>query len=341
MFSQPTLEMDRKQGILYLLLPVQKLPFQCDNQAGWRIIGKSEQTVSCEIIESVTCCTTDEKRIQLPMDDLLSEIRLVFFNGSIEKKYTIPSDCVRIFSEQGHLISGDHLTEGRTYFFSLPDEPIETEAEGTDQRMGTWLISVRDLRNGETVLFPDHSLAIVGNEAEEGLCGVSPAPDAAIQDHDGTSYAIYPRVPHILLKTSDEQFALTRIWVNDMICPVTNLKYQRFTPTERTNDTGYLLSLPEQNEEFAIFRVKIDVPGDGHSRKWQFCYWKNFSCVFMNGDNPLPYWDVPRGSITFNEEAQLSAKGLKKDPFSNEYGFEVHPDLSELHFDIQDSGCQL
>lgn len=111
--------------------------------------------------------------------------------------------------------------------------------------------------------------------------------------------------------------------------------------TERTNDTGYLLSLPEQNEEFAIFRVKIDVPGDGHSRKWQFCYWKNFSCVFMNGDNPLPYWDVPRGSITFNEEAQLSAKGLKKDPFSNEYGFEVHPDLSELHFDIQDSGCQL
>ena len=341
MFSQPTLEMDRRRGILYLLLPVQKLPFQCDNEARWRILGKSEQTVSCEIIESVTCCTTDEKKIQLPMDELLDEMRLVFFCGSIEKKYTIQADCVRIFSEQGHLISGDHLTEGRTYFFSLPDEPIETEAEGSEQKMGPWLVSIRDLRNGETVLFPDHSLAIVGNEATEGLCGVSPAMDASVQDQEGTTYAIYPRLPHILLKTSEEQFALTRVWINDKSCQASSLKCQRFTPSERTKDIGYLLTLPNQTEEFAKYRVKIDVPGDGHSRKWQFCYWKNFSCVFMNGENPLPYWDAPRGSVSFNEEVLLNEKGLEKDPFANEYGFEIAPELSVLRLDIQHSDDQL
>lgn len=342
MYSQPVIEMDIKTGNMYLILPVQKLPFDCADIAIWHMSFDPGAEILCEITESITSCHTDEKRILLPYDKLLDEIQTSFANGNeVLRKYTINSDCVRIFNENGRMMTGASLAEGMTYFFMSPDAPIKTNQIGTEQMVGPWLVKSLVLKTGDTILFPDQTLGIVGGDLAEGLCGLAPAGNAVVKDQDDNSYNVYAQLPRILLKVSEEQFSLTRIQVNNDFYPAPELKHTHIILNERTNDKGYMISLPYEAEPFKLYRVHAAVPNDNHNRKWQFCYWEKFDCRFMSSKNGLPYWDTPKGSLMLNKEAVVESKALEKDPFANEFGFEISPDIPVLDLSISGTNCKL
>jgi hypothetical protein len=214
---------------------------------------------------------------------------------------------------------------------------METESEGIQQRFGPWNLQVVELQEGETVIFPDDTLAVVGSDAAEGVCGGHPVPGAVVRDKDADkSYPVYGQFPSFLLKVTEDQFAKTRLQINDRYLSVSDIQYRRLTLHERTTDTGYLMTMPTPRTPFSLCHININVPGDAHVRDWTFCYWPDFSYSFDNGKNALPYWDTPRGAVSIHTPIPMHGDGVEKNPNgTGEYGFEINaePKPLSLNFD--------
>ena len=345
MFSQPSLSLDLRTGEISLLLPVQRLPFQNDGETEWRVSAADQYlfTVPCELIESITSLRTQEKKLGFPVQSLLDEIRADFVcDNKITRTYKIAQDCVRIFTAQGALVTGKHIPAGEIYFLSRMEDTVETENEGITQRIGPWTMKAVNLQKGELVVFPDESLAIVGSDISEGMIGGRLVSGVRLCDEAENAFVpVYAEFPSFLLKVTDDQFAKTRIQINDKFMGTQELRFRCLTLNERTTEMGYLVSLPSPEESVFFCRIRFDVPNDNHSREWSFCYWKDFRFVFDNGKLGLPYWDTPRASIQLDAAAEFSGEGLKKNPFSKEYGFEIDPETCKLNLSFksgQDEG---
>ena len=343
MHSRPTLSLDVRNGQLNLILPVQRLPFNCDDRAGWRIIdgdGRRYNLV-CTLVESITGCRTDELNQEISKNGLLNEIVMEFYNGNRTiRSYTIPKDCVRMFNSQGLLVTGKRVPSGRVYFLTHPNACVETESEGIQQKFGPWNLQVIEMLEGETVIFPDDTLAVVGSDATEGVCGGHPITGAVVRKkYSDTSYQVYGQFPSFLLKVTEEQFAKTRFQINDQYLSAREVRCRRLTLHERTTDTGYLVTMPFPREDFQLCHININVPGDGHTRDWTFCYWPNFAYSFDNGKRVLPYWDSPRGAVRVNTPIPMRGEGVEKNPNgSGEYGFQIHAEPEPLSLDFDWEG---
>ena len=329
MFSQPGLSLDLGTGKISMILPVQRLPFDNEGQTTWHVSAGDHHlfTVPCELIESITSLRTQEKKNEFPLQYILDEIRADFLcDDRIIRTYRIARDCIRIFNAQGAMVSGKRIPAGEVFFLSRAEDTVETESEGMTQRIGPWMMKTVVLQNGELVVFPDESLAIVGSDVSEGMIGGHPV--AGVQmavETDNTHVPVYAEFPSFLLKVTEDQFEKTRIQINGVFMGTQNLKYRCLTLNERTAEKGYLVSLPSPDEMVSLCHIRFDVPNDYHTREWSFCYWKDFHYAFDNGSQGLPYWDVPRGSIRLDTPVIFSGEGIKKDPASNEYGFEIDP----------------
>lgn len=348
MHSRPTLSLDVCNGLLNLILPVQQLPFDCDDRAGWRIIdGKGRQyNPVCTLVESIMGCRTEELTQEISKDGLLSEITMEFYNGNkMIRSYTISEDCVRVFNSQGLLVAGKRVPSGRVYFLTQPDNGVETESDGIRQKFGPWNLQVVEIQEGETVIFPDDTLAVVGSDAMEGICGGHPVQGAFVRRKGSDARnQVYGYFPSFLLKVSDEQFTKTRFQINDRYLSAKEVRFRRLTLHERTMDTGYLVTIPSPGEGFQLCHVNISVPGDGHARDWTFCYWPDFAFSFDNGKQALPYWDSPRGAVRVNTPIPMHGEGVEKNPNgSGEYGFQIHagPEPLSLYFDWYGEGWTL
>ena len=339
MHSRPTLSLDVRNGQLNLILPVQQLPFDCDDKVGWKIVdgeGKQHNLV-CNLIESITGCRTDEQIQEISKTGLLNEISLEFYNGDrIIRSYTIPEDCVRLFNAQGLLITGKRIQPGSVFVVTHPDSCMETESESIVQKFGPWNLQLVELQEGEAVIFPDNTLAVVGDDATEGICGGHPIIGAMVHKKGSdTFYQVYGQFPSFLLKVSETQFAKTRFQINDHFLNAEEVRYRQLILHERTTDTGYLVTLPLPSREFQLCHINISVPGDGHIRDWTFCYWPNFVFSFDNGKCALPYWDLPRGAVRVNTPIPMRGEGVEKNPNSSgEYGFLINANPRPLSLDF-------
>ena len=343
MHSRPTLSLDVRNGQLNLILPVQRLPFDCDDQAGWRIIdGDGRQyNLVCTLVESITGCRTDELTQEISKKGLLSEITMEFYNGNRTiRSYTIPGDCVRMFNSQGLLVTGKRVPAGRVYFLTQPNTSVETESDGIQQKFGPWNLQVIEMQEGETVIFPDDTLAVVGSDTTEGVCGGHPITGAIVRRKDSDArYQVYGQFPSFLLKVTEEQFAKTRFQINDRYLAAKEVRCRRLTLHERTTDTGYLVTMPAPREAFHLCHININVPGGGHVRDWTFCYWPNFAYSFDNGKCALPYWDSPRGAVRVNTPIPMRGEDVEKNPNgSGEYGFLIHAEPKPLSLDFDWGG---
>lgn len=342
MHSRPTLCLDVRSGQLNLILPVQRLPFGCDDSAIWVISEGSgaRSRVACALVESITGFRTEELTHVLSMDCLLSEISMEFCNGGkVVKNYVIPPDCVRMFNEHGQLLMEKHVPAGRVYFLTRPDTGVITESETIQHRFGPWNLQVSELQEGETVIFPDDTLAVVGRDTSEGLCSGHLIAGATVgRKGVDERYPIYEQFPYFLLKVTPAQFAKTRFQINDRYFSADEVRFRQLTLHERTQDTGYLVTLPPPHEDFQLCHVHISVPGDGHKRDWTFCCWPNFAYSFDNGKQALPYWDSPRGAVRICSSLPMRGDGVEKSPSGDgEYGFiiKAEPEPLLLDFDWQ------
>ena len=343
MHSRPTLSLDVRNGQLDLILPVQRLPFDCDDLAGWRIVdgdGRRYNLV-CTLVESITGCRTDELIQEISKNGLLNDITLEFYNGSKTiRNYTIPGDCVRIFNSQGLMVTGKLVPSGRVYFLTHPGIGVETESDGIRQKFGPWNLQVVELQEGETVIFPDDTLAVVGSDVTEGVCGGRPVMGARVHRKDSDKcYHVYGQFPSFLLKVTEEQFAKTRFQINDRYLTAKEVRCRRLTLHERTVDTGYLVTIPSPHEDFQLCHININVPGDGHARDWTFCYWPDFAYSFDNGKRALPYWDSPRGAVRVRTSIPMRGEGVEKNPNgSGEYGFLINAEPEPLSLNFNWNG---
>ncbi len=347
MFSQPTLYLDTRHGEISIILPTQRLPFDCADTTFWRVSSGDHYSldITSELVESITGWRTEEKAYELPVDLLFEPLQMDFYNGDeIVKSYKIGSDCVRAFNAHGAMISGKRIPAGDVYFVTESDRMVETVDAGTQQRFGPWLLRLVTLQRGETVIFPDDSLAIVGSDATEGLCGGHPVEGACVlSESKDTAYPIFCDMPSFLIKVTEEQFQMTRFQLNDSFFAANHVNYRRLALNERGTDYGYLVTLPPPDDAVTRCHVNINVPGDNHVRDWMFYYWKDFHCEFDNGEDGLPYWDTPRGSVKLKLSIPFTGTDLKRDPSGSEYGFELKADNGklDLHFATTGDNCVL
>ena len=343
MFLRPTLTLDLATGNVNIVLPVQKLPFDSEEDAIWRITEEDGKVIDvpCEMQEMVTGYKTLEEVLPLEMTKLLQSLKFEFINGQKTlRTYVIDADCVRIFNSQGNLVSRNHIPEGNIQFFTEPGTVIKTEVEENAERIGPWQYTMASLRQGDIVVFPDESFAIVGAQMEEGLCGAHITEGAWVSTQGEDRFEICPKMPHYLLKVTEQELKKTRIQVNDTFYNAEELKPETVFLDKYKLERAYLIHIPTADNDFSICNVDISVPDDRHNRRWRFCYWKDFSYRFENGEAGLPYFDCQRGSVKVNTSFALNGIGMKKSADGTEYGFELLPEEDQVRFSFENAGTE-
>ncbi|MBO5536713.1 MAG: hypothetical protein J6B53_15180, partial [Clostridia bacterium] len=342
-YSEPTLEIDGTSGKLSVILPSEKLPLDCEDSATWEVIsGERKTLVECEILETKLFCRTEEKKIRIPESALLGELRFTFMNGyRALRTYTIPADCVRIFSAGGRLVKGKNLSEGKTYFLMPEDKDVVTEEPGITETLFRCRLKIVDLKDGQMVTFPDSTAAIVGGNTSEGLCGPKPVRDAWIQGAENEIIPLYSRMPRLILKLTEEEFQNTRIRINENILRLTQMEHRVFNLNGRTDESGYLLTFPESGEAFADYSVSISIPGTAREKQFHFVCWNSFKAEFMSDGNQLPYWDALKGSVILPDDVALESDVYEKDPAANEFGFDLTEENAKLKLAIANTSYQL
>lgn len=334
MFSSPELCLNLRNGKFSVIFPKQRIPSDCV-KAHWEInTGASgKMRVRCEIIEAITSNLTGEAEIGFPSADLLGKIQFRLVTGAnVLRTFEIEQDCCRAFDVNGSLIRKKHLEAGRVYCFTHREEHLKTEAACTQQQTGDWLMSCYSFEPGMTVEFPDGSIAIIGGEMNEGLCGSTPVQHAWVCDEQKRPLPVYGRLPMLMIKTTPEKYQSGRMSLNSRYYPLGQLPYRRIELGDRSGELGFLIAIPD--EQHLIYDIAIDIAAEQDVRRYRFAYMDGFDFRFENSAEPLPYLFAPKGSVTIFGNARLRGHDMEKHPNKNEFGFVLDAARQVLEFDV-------
>ena len=334
MFSSPELCLNLRNGKFSVIFPKQRIPSDCV-EAHWEIVTSvsGKMRVECEMIEAITSNLTGEAEIGFPSADLLGKTQFRLVSGAnVLRTFEIEQDCCRAFDGNGSLIRKKHLEAGRVYCFTHREEHLKTEAACTQQQTDDWLMSCYSFETGMTVEFPDGSIAIIGGEMNEGLCGSTPVQHAWVYDEDKHPLPVYGRLPILMLKTTQEKFKSGRMNLNSRYYSLEQLSYQRMELGDRSDEIGFLIAIPE--EQHFIYDIAIDIASEQDVRRYRFAYMDGFDFRFENSEEPLPYLFAPKGSVTVFGNALLHGHNMEKHPNKNEFGFVLDAAREVLEFDV-------
>ena len=346
MFSHPTLQLNLADGKICVVLPEQLLPFDSGDKAEWIIDSRKNGCVVSSLTESVTGCRTEELFFALDGASLFDEVKInLICNEKTVHNYCIREDCVRFFNASGDMLTGKSIPEGQYFVLTKPGECIELEKQYKVQHYEYYNFVACELKDGDTVVLPDGTLVLVGREISEGLFGNSKSEGAYVENcNDKNAYRIpiYSSCPIYLLKATEDEYSKTRIQLNGKYFRATDIKYKKIKLNDRSDDTGYIMYLPNSSNEFEVYRFDISIPGTNATHQGQFCYWSGFGFRFDNGEFGLPYWNTSKGSICFERYVAIDDTGLIKNPDSyNEYGFEIDPGQKCLSLPIMGTDYHL
>jgi len=331
-FSHPELQLDMCTGRISLHFPRQQLPLHIAEDVAWQVDGAAIPMQPCELTEGATCLHTQEITAPFPLDALLSEVTCTLKAGDRSlRTFVIPADCVRVFDEQGMQLSNRRLHAGMNICFAAPEAPLQFRREAEEQQVGPWLMQRCSLETGDVVLYPDGTASIVGYDLSEGLCGVAPAERAFVTDLQGERYEIFPHMPLLFIRTTPERYEGGRLLVNGRYIRLKELECKQIGLYDRSDEAGFLITLPAQHEgPCELYHIHCDIPGERDVRVWRFVYLRGFDYRFESDGGQLPYWGVPRGSVTVFYPEPLTGENLVKHPRKNEFGFDILPELQEI-----------
>lgn len=334
MFSSPELCLNLRNGKFSVIFPKQRIPSDCV-KAHWEIVTSvsGKRRVECEMIEAITSNLTGEAEIGFPSADLLGKIQFRLVSGAnVLRTFEIEQDCCRAFDGNGSLIRKKHLEAGRVYCFTHREEHLKTEAACTQQQTDDWLMSCYSFETGMTVEFPDGSIAIIGGEMNEGLCGSTPVQHAWVYDEQKRPLPVYGRLPMLMIKTTPEKYQSGRMSLNSRYYPLGQLPYRRIELGDRSGELGFLIAIPD--EQHLIYDIAIDIAAEQDVRRYRFAYMDGFDFRFENSAEPLPYLFAPKGSVTIFGNARLRGHDAEKHPNKNEFGFVLDAARQVLEFDV-------
>lgn len=334
MFSSPELCLNLRNGKFSVIFPKQRIPSDCV-EAHWEIVTSvsGKMRVECEMIEAITSNLTGEAEIGFLSADLLGKIQFRLVSGAnVLRTFEIEQDCCRAFDVNGSLIRKKHLEAGRVYCFTHREEHLKTEAACTQQQTGDWLMSCYSFEPGMTVEFPDGSIAIIGGEMNEGLCGSTPVQHAWVYDEQKRPLPVYGRLPMLMIKTTPEKYQSGRMSLNSRYYPLGQLPYRRIELGDRSGELGFLIAIPD--EQHLIYDIAIDIAAEQDVRRYRFAYMDGFDFRFENSAEPLPYLFAPKGSVTIFGNARLRGHDVEKHPNKNEFGFVLDAARKVLEFDV-------
>lgn len=334
MFSSPELCLNLRNGKFSVIFPKQRISSDCV-EAHWEIVTSvsGKMRVECEMIEAITSNLTGEAEIGFPSADLLGKTQFRLVSGAnVLRTFEIEQDCCRAFDGNGSLIRKKHLEAGRVYCFTHREEHLKTEAACTQQQTGDWLMSCYSFETGMTVEFPDGSIAIIGGEMNEGLCGSTPVQHAWVYDEQKRPLPVYGRLPMLMIKTTPEKYQSGRMSLNSRYYPLGQLPYRRIELGDRSGELGFLIAIPD--EQHLIYDIAIDIAAEQDVRRYRFAYMDGFDFRFENSAEPLPYLFAPKGSVTIFGNACLRGHDMEKHPNKNEFGFVLDAARQVLEFDV-------
>lgn len=334
MFSSPELCLNLRNGKFSVIFPKQRIPSDCV-EAHWEIntCVSGKMRVECEMIEAITSNLTGEAEIGFPSADLLGKIQFRLVSGAnVLRTFEIEQDCCRAFDVNGSLIRKKHLEAGHVYCFTHREEHLKTEAACTQQQTDDWLMSCYSFETGMTVEFPDGSIAIIGGEMNEGLCGSTPVQHAWVCDEQKRPLPVYGRLPMLMIKTTPEKYQSGRMSLNSRYYPLGQLPYRRIELGGRSGELGFLIAIPD--EQHLIYDITIDIAAEQDVRRYRFAYMDGFDFRFENSAEPLPYLFAPKGSVTIFGNARLRGHDVEKHPNKNEFGFVLDAARQVLEFDV-------
>lgn len=334
MFSSPELCLNLRNGKFSVIFPKQRIPSDCV-EAHWEIVTSvsGKMRVECEMIEAITSNLTGEAEIGFPSADLLGKTQFRLVSGAnVLRTFEIEQDCCRAFDGNGSLIRKKHLEAGRVYCFTHREEHLKTEAACTQQQTGEWLMSCYSFETGMTVEFPDGSIAIIGGEMNEGLCGSTPVQHAWVYDEQKRPLPVYGRLPMLMIKTTPEKYQSGRMSLNSRYYPLGQLPYRKIELGDRSGELGFLIAIPD--EQHLIYDIAIDIAAEQDVRRYRFAYMDGFDFRFENSAEPLPYLFAPKGSVTIFGNARLRGHDMEKHPNKNEFGFVLDAARQVLEFDV-------
>ena len=331
-YFHPELRLDMHTGRISLCFPRQHLPLHIQDDVQWHFNNQILPDINCDVVEGVTCLHTQELIVPFPEEHLLSEITCTLRSTDTNlRSFTIAADCVRIFDRQGMQVAGRHLKQGENYCFVSADAPLKSNGTVDEQPVGRWLMQRCNLTDGDIVFYPDGTVSIVGYDLHEGLCGVTAVDGAYVVTNENEKYDIFPHMPLLFIRTVQERFNNGRLLVNGQYYRLKDLGSQTVELKDRSGETGFLITLPVLHKGASgLYLLRCDIPGENDVRVWRFACMQDFTYRFENDGNPLPYWGVPRGSVTITYPEPLQGQGLVKHPQKNEFGFDILPDLNEL-----------
>lgn len=334
MFSSPELCLNLRNGKFSVMFPKQRIPSDCV-EAYWEIVTSvsGKMRVQCEMIEAITSNLTGEAEIGFPSADLLGKIQFrLVSDANVLRTFEIEQDCCRAFDGNGSLIRKKHLEAGRVYCFTHREEHLKTEAACTQQQTDDWLMSCYSFEPGMTVEFPDGSIAIIGGEMNEGLCGSTPVQHAWVYDEQKRPLPVYGRLPMLMIKTTPAKYQSGRMSLNSRYYPLGQLPYRRIELGDRSGELGFLIAIPD--EQHLIYDIAIDIAAEQDVRRYCFAYMDGFDFRFENSAEPLPYLFAPKGSVTIFGNARLRGHDVEKHPNKNEFGFVLDAARQVLEFDV-------
>ena len=331
-FTHPELQLDMRTGSMKLYFPRQQLPLRNGDNAVWHVAGDLIPAVVCELTEGATCLHTQETTVSFPMEHLLSTISCrLEFDGEVVRTFTIAEDCLRAFDERGMQLPTHHLKPGMNYCFVSPDAPLQLQHKVNSHRVGPWLMMHCVLKDGDVISYPDGTASIVGYDLREGLCGVAPLEHAYVMNNSEERFDVYPHMPMLFLRTQPERFDSGRLLINEQYYRLNELPFKQTELHDRSGEKGFLITLPKlHQEQGGLYRLKCDIAGEQDVRLWSFACLDNFAYRFESNEGVLPYWDVPRGSVTVTYDEPLSGEHLVKHPRKNEFGFDIDAALQEI-----------
>lgn len=331
-YFHPELRLDMHTGEISLCFPRQHLPLHIQGDVQWHFNNQILPAINCEVVEGVTCLHTQELIVPFPEEHLLSEITCTLKSTDTNlRSFTIAEDCVRIFDRQGMQVTGRHLKQGENYCFVSADAPLKSNGIVDEQPVGRWLMQRCNLTDGDIVFYPDGTVSIVGYDLHEGLCGVTAVDGAYAVTNENEIHDIFPHMPLLFVRTVQERFNNGRLLVNGQYYRLKDLGSQSIELKDRSGETGFLITLPVLHKGASgLYLLRCDIPGENDVRVWRFACMQDFAYRFENDGNPLPYWGVPRGSVTITYPEPLQGQGLVKHPQKNEFGFDILPYLNEL-----------
>lgn len=325
LFSHPYIYLNEETDTVSIVLPAQSIKEYDTDEISWHIYGKEEDVIPVEMTESVLGLKVLETDTSIAWENVLDEFRIELTaddTREVIKRFKIQADSVRLFDDGGYPVNSNSIKVGDVIAVCEKDAVIDSNALYDSRTAGNMLISYFQFEYEDIVKLPDGHAVIVGKKEIVNTIAGKGKVDGAKCEIDGKEYALYGKIPYLVLRMKSERARGTSISINGEKHRLTDLDYKEFSLDDRSNDTGYYMNLASVIGEDAddLYRIEVDIPNSA-SKAWNFVYIRNFEVKFEDA----PYVFEPRGTACFPEHVRIKwiEEGCEKENGINAYKFEV------------------